>query len=194
MSIATDVSRIKGNVTAALAAIADKGVSVPDGSTSDALAELIASIEAGGGGKVTCGTITPLESIQYIEHSLGVVPKAFIWIVTFNNTMSGRTMGSTASVFSDEKAYSTNDLNIRNNYYGRMVCFVIGEYIYSLSFAKSTDWGFFTRGSINTRPIAAVLDETKFMSKIYEVDEEGFLLPFSNSGNITINWFAIGGD
>ena len=50
MSIATDVSRIKGNITAALAAIADKGVTVPDGSTSDALAELIASIEAGGGG------------------------------------------------------------------------------------------------------------------------------------------------
>lgn len=49
MSIATDVSRIKGNITAALAAIADKGVTVPDGSTSDALASLIASIEAGGG-------------------------------------------------------------------------------------------------------------------------------------------------
>ena len=44
MSIATDVSRIKGNITAALTAIADKGVTVPDGSTSDALAELIASI------------------------------------------------------------------------------------------------------------------------------------------------------
>lgn len=50
MSIATDVSRIKGNITAALDAIADKGVTVPDGSTSDALAGLIASIEAGGGG------------------------------------------------------------------------------------------------------------------------------------------------
>ena len=48
MSIATDVSRIKGNITAARAAIADKGVTVPDGSNSDALAELIASIEAGG--------------------------------------------------------------------------------------------------------------------------------------------------
>lgn len=50
MSIATDVLRIKGNITAALGAIADKGVNVPDGSTSDALASLIASIEAGGGG------------------------------------------------------------------------------------------------------------------------------------------------
>ena len=71
MSIATDVSRIKGNITAALAAIADKGVTVPDGSTSDALASLIASIEAGGGGggggaesgEWACGTYTPTETI-----------------------------------------------------------------------------------------------------------------------------------
>lgn len=48
MSIQTEIDRISGNVTAALAAIADKGVTVPDGSTSDALAGLIASIEAGG--------------------------------------------------------------------------------------------------------------------------------------------------
>ena len=58
MSIATDVSRIKGNITAALAAIADKGVIVPDGSTSDALASLIASIEAGGGGSIWGGKFT----------------------------------------------------------------------------------------------------------------------------------------
>lgn len=69
MSIATDVSRIKGNINAALAAIADKGVTVPAGSTSDALAGLIASIEAGGGGsgaesgEWACGTYTPSETI-----------------------------------------------------------------------------------------------------------------------------------
>lgn len=79
MSIATDVARIKGNITAALAAIADKGVTVPDGSTSDALAELIASIEAGGGGgiKYTIGTYTPASDVNYfeVEHNLGVVPQ-----------------------------------------------------------------------------------------------------------------------
>ena len=72
MSIATDVSRIKGNITAALAAIADKGVTVPDGSTSDALASLIASIEAGGGGGynfdgnprwISSGEFTPANTI-----------------------------------------------------------------------------------------------------------------------------------
>ena len=50
MSIQTQIDRISGNVSAALAAVAEKGVTVPDGSNSDALAELIASIEAGGGG------------------------------------------------------------------------------------------------------------------------------------------------
>lgn len=49
MSVQSEITRIQDNVTAALAAIADKGVTVPDGSTSDALATLIASIEAGGG-------------------------------------------------------------------------------------------------------------------------------------------------
>ena len=80
MSIATDVSRIKGNITAALSAIADKGVTVPDGSTSDALASLIASIEAGGGGgKVACGTFRLSEAASNItiEHGLGVVPNLY---------------------------------------------------------------------------------------------------------------------
>lgn len=80
MSIATDVSRIKGNITAALNAIADKGVNVPAGSTSDALASLIASIEAGGGGaKVATGTFVPasdhtLSSVYKIEHNSGFIP------------------------------------------------------------------------------------------------------------------------
>lgn len=80
MSIATDVSRIKGNITAALAAIADKGVNVPDGSTSDALASLIASIEAGGGAgielptgyKVSTGTYTPNTEGTNVEHDIKI--------------------------------------------------------------------------------------------------------------------------
>lgn len=49
MSVQSEITRISGNVAAALAAIAEKGVSVPSGSKSDALASLIASIEAGAG-------------------------------------------------------------------------------------------------------------------------------------------------
>lgn len=58
MGIATDLSRVKSNITAALAAIAEKGVTVPDGSNSDALAELIASIQAGGGSSIWGGKFT----------------------------------------------------------------------------------------------------------------------------------------
>ena len=69
MSVQTQIDRISGNVSAALAAIAEKGVTVPDGSNSDALAELIASIEAGGGGGVesgdwACGTYIPTETLN----------------------------------------------------------------------------------------------------------------------------------
>ena len=92
MSIATDVSRIKGNITAALAAIADKGVTVPDGSTSDALASLIASIEAGGGGLknnrlavVASGSFTVSERTEVssnnrfiLQHDSGVIPLLII--------------------------------------------------------------------------------------------------------------------
>lgn len=77
MSIATDVSRIKGNITAALNAIADKGVNVPAGSTSDELASLIASIEAGGGGyEVSFGLINLAENSTTItfEHGLSKAP------------------------------------------------------------------------------------------------------------------------
>lgn len=85
MSIATDVSRIKGNITAALAAIADKGVTVPDGSTSDALAGLIASIEAGGA-QLYETDITPAVDVSSsdsstwitISHNLGAIPRIVI--------------------------------------------------------------------------------------------------------------------
>lgn len=84
MSVQTQIDRISGNVSAALAAIANKGVTVPSGSTSDALAELIASIEAGGGlpdgmAAIATGTYTPAKDLHTgaIEHGLGVTPSFF---------------------------------------------------------------------------------------------------------------------
>lgn len=50
MSVQAQIDRISSNVTAALAKIAEKGVTVPSSATSDDLAELIAAIEAGGSG------------------------------------------------------------------------------------------------------------------------------------------------
>lgn len=49
MSIATDKARIEGAKVAIAAAIADKGETVPNGTKIDGMAELIASIETGGG-------------------------------------------------------------------------------------------------------------------------------------------------
>lgn len=78
MSIQTEIDRISGNVSAALSAIVEKGVTVPDGSTSDALAGLIASIEAGGINAIA-GTITVSSDVNNYEltHNLGEVPKLF---------------------------------------------------------------------------------------------------------------------
>lgn len=77
MSVQTQIDRISGNVSAALSAIAEKGVTVPDGSNSDALASLIASIEAGGGGDSVTDdgdgniTINALYSFTYTDDGNG---------------------------------------------------------------------------------------------------------------------------
>ena len=47
--ISTQIARISGNVSDALTAIAAKGVTVPQGANSDDLADLIGSIQTGGG-------------------------------------------------------------------------------------------------------------------------------------------------
>lgn len=53
MSIQSEITRISANVTAALAAIARKGVTVPSGSNSDDLEDLIDAISAGGGSAIS---------------------------------------------------------------------------------------------------------------------------------------------
>lgn len=53
MSIATEISRISKNVSDSLDAVADKGVTVPSGSTSDDLPGLIAAIPTGSGSAIT---------------------------------------------------------------------------------------------------------------------------------------------
>ena len=111
MSIATDVSRIKGNVTAALAAIADKGVTVPAGSTSDALAGLIASIEAGGGGgyEVSIGIITPTEDSTALsfEHGLSKAPDYVIVFLPYGYSYT--TYCNSLRMYYKKYGYSTID-------------------------------------------------------------------------------------
>lgn len=69
----TNLTTEQANITAALAALAEKGVEVPEGANSNALAGLIAAIESGGGlafnpfhtrsDAYVIGTITPAEDI-----------------------------------------------------------------------------------------------------------------------------------
>lgn len=53
MSISSEITRISGNVSDALTAIAQKGVTVPSGSNSDDLADLISQISGGGTGAIS---------------------------------------------------------------------------------------------------------------------------------------------
>ncbi len=55
MSIQSEITRLSGNVSAALTAIGAKGVTIPQGANSDDLATLIAAIETGGGGDEPSG-------------------------------------------------------------------------------------------------------------------------------------------
>lgn len=64
MSIQSEISRISGNVSSALSAISDKGVTVPAGSTSDDLADLIAAIPSGNNYQTKSRSYTPSETAQ----------------------------------------------------------------------------------------------------------------------------------
>lgn len=67
MSVQTQIDRISGAVQSALAALTEKGVTVPDGTKVDDLSTLIATIESGGGGlwgfDYFTGSFTPSEDI-----------------------------------------------------------------------------------------------------------------------------------
>lgn len=67
MSISSEITRISGNVSAALTAIGAKGVTIPSGANSDDLATLIAQIDGGGGGGGTRTTIVPEQTANYSE-------------------------------------------------------------------------------------------------------------------------------
>ena len=102
MSVQTELTRIKNAKAAIKAAIEGKGVTVPDGTLLDGMADLIESIEAGGGGvelqynrlyPAATGKFTPAERTVIddsaplvIEHNAGIIP--FVAVVT-SNGMAG---------------------------------------------------------------------------------------------------------
>lgn len=77
----TNLTTEQANITAALAALTEKGVTVPAGANSNALAALIAAIESGGG-KIVAGLYTPAStqsSRVTITHGLGTDPTGVLF-------------------------------------------------------------------------------------------------------------------
>ncbi len=75
----TNLTTEQANIAAALDALSEKGVEVPAGANSNALAGLIAGLEVGGGAKVADGTYTlatqtAASSVISIPHGLGEKP------------------------------------------------------------------------------------------------------------------------
>lgn len=117
MSIQTEIDRIAANVTAALAACADKGASVPSGSTSDDLAAIIAAIEAGGGGvSVAVGqfTLSEVQDNYTIEHNLGGIPD---FGVCLNNPTYGAVTATRRTMWFYRKKTGTTTSWYQYNFY-----------------------------------------------------------------------------
>ena len=90
MSISSEISRISGNISASLTAVANKGVTVPSGSTSDDLAGLIAQISGGGGTTITIipeQTITASSNYTQLTSTNPIVDGE-AYTVTVNGTTS----------------------------------------------------------------------------------------------------------
>ena len=113
--MATNINGAKTAVDAALTAISEKGVEVPDGTKVDGLAALIAEIESGGGGSsgsingiVEMGTFTPNEEITEISFEVAnetmlVKSKKF---AVFTTSLLAN--GTKALVFYDAHRLSTS--------------------------------------------------------------------------------------
>ena len=97
MSVQTEISRLESAKQAIASAIANKGVTVPDGTMLDGMAALIDSIEAGGGGNsnlslLGTGTFTGNDAYKYeLTHGLGVTPK-LVYVVTHYSKATKRLM------------------------------------------------------------------------------------------------------
>ncbi|MDY4835954.1 MAG: hypothetical protein SO181_12630 [Frisingicoccus sp.] len=93
MSIQTQIDRISESVSAALTALTEKGVTVPDDTKVDGLAALIAAIESGGGGAtIATGSFRPSGAFENltVTHGLGVVPNFAICYRSMSSLVTSR--------------------------------------------------------------------------------------------------------
>ena len=126
MSIQTELTRLTNAKAAIKTAIEGKGVTVPEATLLDGMASLIESLEAGGGCKVTSGTIVPATDAGIsITHDLGEAPNVFFWFTTD---------------FTNHNAYNTTNTayysQVVSNSNGDTFC---GGYFNGVSFVMPTN-------------------------------------------------------
>ena len=146
MSIQTELTRITNAKAAIKTAVEGKGVTVPSGAKLDALAALIESIEAGGGGnfEVSIGIITPSEATTSLswEHGLSKAP-SFVMLflpagysfTTYANVVRMQFLkySTYTSDFGDAKRYpitsrsSTSNLRLENTLIAGDIPFTISD-------------------------------------------------------------------
>lgn len=88
MSIQTELTRITNAKAAIAAAIAGKGVTVPEATLLDGMAALIESIQAGGSNKLYCETVTFEANTKTYEinHDLGERPNFLLYFTLSKNS------------------------------------------------------------------------------------------------------------
>lgn len=147
MSIQSEITRLETAKSAIAAAIAEKGVTVPDGTMLDGMAELIESIQAGSynGMKLEISTLIPSEKIYsenklIVVHGLGVIPKLVAVMTTDTIDASSfgicfsaiylpnRYVAGTSNTCCTASAYYTRSwnvtsrkANVKSSYFGGLV-------------------------------------------------------------------------
>lgn len=191
VSIQTDLTRIKNAKAAIKAAIEGKGVTVPDATLLDGMAALIESIEAGGGAKITTGTLVPLDQTIEIVHGLGVIPDYFIFYI--EETRAETSSTNVTSYSEPETTIQTpptstsyyqslfGALRVRDRHFART----------TFDGSSKTNWGYYTICDVD-KPILADTLMSIDENRLYQ--NAGYTItPFSVDGAFTIRWFAVAG-
>ena len=126
------LTAVKSSIDAAFSALTAKEVEVPSGSNVHGLADLIATIEVGGGlptglSKVAYGTVTPSYNVSSVKitHGLGVAPNFAILFGTSGMPSGSYHMiatyvlykSSSSVTYANASGYnSSNDLSIGGIY------------------------------------------------------------------------------
>lgn len=191
MSIQTELTRITNAKAAIKTAIEGKGVTVPAGTLLDGMASLIESIEAGGGAKITTGTLVPLDQTMEIVHGLGVIPDYFIFYI---EETRAETSSTNVTSYSDPET-TIETPPTRSGYYQSLfgALRVRDRHFARTTFdgSSKTNWGYYTICNVDKHLFADMLmliDE----NRLYQ-NSGHTITSFSVDGAFTIRWFAVAG-